>query len=167
MNYWYIEPACSTLLPLLFLLLLLSGFGVVVRGGTLNSERSHYGCQSLAMREQNQNVGICLSCAFVQPANVVLLIFLSIHEKDGKIKSVEELLQAEILKVASKEKTVQVFISAISTFLFLCLCLWLPFICYCMAFYSDEFVASIFVAFLCFHCPILSVLSLKRLWHRK
>ncbi|KAM4898802.1 kinectin [Sylvia borin] len=30
-----------------------------------------------------------------------------IHEKDGKIKSVEELLQAEILKVASKEKTVQ------------------------------------------------------------
>ncbi|XP_040457153.1 kinectin isoform X6 [Falco naumanni] len=30
-----------------------------------------------------------------------------IHEKDGKIKSVEELLQAEILKVASKEKAVQ------------------------------------------------------------
>ncbi|XP_023783067.1 kinectin isoform X6 [Cyanistes caeruleus] len=30
-----------------------------------------------------------------------------INEKDGKIKSVEELLQAEILKVASKEKTVQ------------------------------------------------------------
>ncbi|XP_064004264.1 kinectin isoform X4 [Pogoniulus pusillus] len=30
-----------------------------------------------------------------------------IHEKDGKIKSVEELLQAEILKMASKEKTVQ------------------------------------------------------------
>ncbi|XP_062433542.1 kinectin isoform X6 [Rhea pennata] len=30
-----------------------------------------------------------------------------IHEKDGKIKSVEELLQAEILKVASKEKSVQ------------------------------------------------------------
>ncbi|NWU12926.1 KTN1 protein, partial [Cephalopterus ornatus] len=30
-----------------------------------------------------------------------------IHEKDGKIKSVEELLQAELLKVASKEKTVQ------------------------------------------------------------
>ncbi|XP_050191414.1 kinectin isoform X6 [Myiozetetes cayanensis] len=30
-----------------------------------------------------------------------------IHEKDGKIKSVEELLQAEVLKVASKEKTVQ------------------------------------------------------------
>ncbi|NXH04526.1 KTN1 protein, partial [Loxia leucoptera] len=30
-----------------------------------------------------------------------------IHEKDGKIKSVEELLQAEILKVANKEKSVQ------------------------------------------------------------
>uniref|UniRef100_A0A670HY28 Kinectin 1 n=1 Tax=Podarcis muralis TaxID=64176 RepID=A0A670HY28_PODMU len=31
-----------------------------------------------------------------------------ISEKDGKIKSVEELLQAEVLKVATKEKTVQV-----------------------------------------------------------
>ncbi|XP_078191152.1 kinectin isoform X17 [Callithrix jacchus] len=30
-----------------------------------------------------------------------------IHEKDGKIKSVEELLEAELLKVANKEKTVQ------------------------------------------------------------
>ncbi|XP_071464124.1 kinectin isoform X2 [Marmota flaviventris] len=30
-----------------------------------------------------------------------------IHEKDGKIKSVEELLEAEVLKVANKEKTVQ------------------------------------------------------------
>ncbi|KFO31682.1 Kinectin [Fukomys damarensis] len=29
------------------------------------------------------------------------------HEKDGKIKSVEDLLEAELLKVASKEKTVQ------------------------------------------------------------
>ncbi|KAM6254571.1 kinectin isoform 3-T3 [Spheniscus humboldti] len=35
-----------------------------------------------------------------------------IHEKDGKIKLVEELLQAEILKVASKEKTVQVSITS-------------------------------------------------------
>ncbi|XP_069712867.1 kinectin isoform X9 [Phaenicophaeus curvirostris] len=35
-----------------------------------------------------------------------------IHEKDGKIKSVEELLQAEILKVASKEKSVQVSIAS-------------------------------------------------------
>ncbi|NXE51699.1 KTN1 protein, partial [Casuarius casuarius] len=41
------------------------------------------------------------------PANEVPLLLLRIHEKDGKIKSVEELLQAEILKVASKEKTVQ------------------------------------------------------------
>ncbi|TFK05468.1 glycine receptor subunit alpha-4 [Platysternon megacephalum] len=32
-----------------------------------------------------------------------------IHEKDGKIKSVEELLEAEVLKVANKEKTVQAF----------------------------------------------------------
>ncbi|XP_046316920.1 kinectin isoform X6 [Marmota monax] len=30
-----------------------------------------------------------------------------IHEKDGKIRSVEELLEAEVLKVANKEKTVQ------------------------------------------------------------
>lgn len=150
-----ISPTCSV------------WFEVVARGGTCNSGRSRCGSQSLAVREQNQNLGICSSCAFVQPANVAPLLFLRIHEKDGKIKSVEELLQAEILKVASKEKTVQVFISAISTFLFLCLCHWLPFICYCTAFYSDEFVASIFVAFLCFHCPTLSVLSLKRLWHRK
>lgn len=47
----------------------------------------------------------------VQPTNAILLLLLRIHEKDGKIKSVEELLQAEILKVASKEKTVQVPIS--------------------------------------------------------
>uniref|UniRef100_A0A8C3CIU0 Kinectin 1 n=1 Tax=Cairina moschata TaxID=8855 RepID=A0A8C3CIU0_CAIMO len=39
-----------------------------------------------------------------------------IHEKDGKIKSVEELLQAEILKVASKEKTVQVSVSTLRYF---------------------------------------------------
>ncbi|XP_053459831.1 kinectin isoform X9 [Nycticebus coucang] len=30
-----------------------------------------------------------------------------IHEKDGKIRSVEELLEAELLKVANKEKTIQ------------------------------------------------------------
>uniref|UniRef100_A0A8C2UXQ7 Kinectin 1 n=1 Tax=Chinchilla lanigera TaxID=34839 RepID=A0A8C2UXQ7_CHILA len=35
-----------------------------------------------------------------------------IHEKDGKIKSVEELLEAEILKVANKEKTVQLSITS-------------------------------------------------------
>uniref|UniRef100_A0A287AMQ1 Kinectin 1 n=1 Tax=Sus scrofa TaxID=9823 RepID=A0A287AMQ1_PIG len=35
-------------------------------------------------------------------------LYLRIHEKDGKIKSVEELLEAELLKVANKEKTIQV-----------------------------------------------------------
>uniref|UniRef100_A0A8D2ASS2 Kinectin 1 n=1 Tax=Sciurus vulgaris TaxID=55149 RepID=A0A8D2ASS2_SCIVU len=35
-----------------------------------------------------------------------------IHEKDGKIKSVEELLEAELLKVANKEKTVQLSIAS-------------------------------------------------------
>ncbi|XP_053112063.1 kinectin isoform X15 [Hemicordylus capensis] len=34
-----------------------------------------------------------------------------ISEKDGKIKSVEELLQAEVLKVATKEKTVQISVA--------------------------------------------------------
>lgn len=57
------------------------------------------------------------SSAVVQPADVVPLLFLRIHEKDGKIKSVEELLQAEILKVAGKDNTVQVSLSAIPTFL--------------------------------------------------
>ncbi|KAF6351529.1 kinectin 1 [Rhinolophus ferrumequinum] len=35
-----------------------------------------------------------------------------IHEKDGKIKSVEELLEAELLKVANKEKTIQLSITS-------------------------------------------------------
>ncbi|KAM5274326.1 kinectin isoform 7-T7 [Ctenodactylus gundi] len=35
-----------------------------------------------------------------------------IHEKDGKIKSVEELLEAELLKVANKEKTVQLSVTS-------------------------------------------------------
>uniref|UniRef100_A0A8C0UQS7 Kinectin 1 n=1 Tax=Cyanistes caeruleus TaxID=156563 RepID=A0A8C0UQS7_CYACU len=67
---------------------------------------------------KNQILWICLSSSifFFQPANVSLL-FLRINEKDGKIKSVEELLQAEILKVASKEKTVQVFLGFM-----LCVC---------------------------------------------
>ncbi|NXV69280.1 KTN1 protein, partial [Molothrus ater] len=55
--------------------------------------------QSLQIQQSEQHI-------FFQPAFISLL-FLRIHEKDGKIKSVEELLQAEILKVASKEKTVQ------------------------------------------------------------
>ncbi|XP_037064487.1 kinectin isoform X15 [Peromyscus leucopus] len=36
----------------------------------------------------------------------------SIHEKDGQIKSVEELLEVELLKVANKEKTVQLSVSS-------------------------------------------------------
>ncbi|XP_054546563.1 kinectin isoform X8 [Talpa occidentalis] len=35
-----------------------------------------------------------------------------IHEKDGKIKTVEELLEAELLKVANKEKTIQLSITS-------------------------------------------------------
>ncbi|KAM6170760.1 kinectin isoform 12-T12 [Erethizon dorsatum] len=35
-----------------------------------------------------------------------------IHEKDGKIKSVEELLEAELLKVANKEKTIQLSLTS-------------------------------------------------------
>uniref|UniRef100_A0A8C3V436 Kinectin 1 n=1 Tax=Catharus ustulatus TaxID=91951 RepID=A0A8C3V436_CATUS len=62
-----------------------------------------------ALRTENSSLRKELQTAhFFQPAHVVSLLFLRIHEKDGKIKSVEELLQAEILKVASKEKTVQV-----------------------------------------------------------
>uniref|UniRef100_A0A8C5T728 Kinectin 1 n=1 Tax=Malurus cyaneus samueli TaxID=2593467 RepID=A0A8C5T728_9PASS len=76
-----------------------------------------------------------------------------IHEKDGKIKSVEELLQAEILKVANKEKTVQV--SVCSTCPPFCVDATTTFVCDCMALYTDRFVASISVAFLCFHCPTL------------
>uniref|UniRef100_A0A8C3V2F8 Kinectin 1 n=1 Tax=Catharus ustulatus TaxID=91951 RepID=A0A8C3V2F8_CATUS len=61
-----------------------------------------------ALRTENSSLRKELQTAhFFQPAHVVSLLFLRIHEKDGKIKSVEELLQAEILKVASKEKTVQ------------------------------------------------------------
>lgn len=35
-----------------------------------------------------------------------------IHEKDGQIKSVEELLEVELLKVANKEKTVQLSVTS-------------------------------------------------------
>uniref|UniRef100_A0A8C5T9F3 Kinectin 1 n=1 Tax=Malurus cyaneus samueli TaxID=2593467 RepID=A0A8C5T9F3_9PASS len=66
-----------------------------------------------------------------------------IHEKDGKIKSVEELLQAEILKVANKEKTVQV--SVCSTCPPFCVDATTTFVCDCMALYTDRFVASISV----------------------
>uniref|UniRef100_A0A8C3KI46 Kinectin 1 n=1 Tax=Calidris pygmaea TaxID=425635 RepID=A0A8C3KI46_9CHAR len=65
-----------------------------------------------ALRTENSSLRKELQSLQIQqseqvPANVAPLLFLRIHEKDGKIKSVEELLQAEILKVASKEKTVQ------------------------------------------------------------
>uniref|UniRef100_A0A8B9S826 Kinectin 1 n=1 Tax=Apteryx owenii TaxID=8824 RepID=A0A8B9S826_APTOW len=63
--------------------------------------------ENSSLRKDLQSLQIQQSDTFVQPANEVPLLLLRIHEKDGKIKSVEELLQAEILKVASKEKTVQ------------------------------------------------------------
>uniref|UniRef100_A0A8C4U989 Kinectin 1 n=1 Tax=Falco tinnunculus TaxID=100819 RepID=A0A8C4U989_FALTI len=64
-----------------------------------------------ALRTENSSLRKELQSLQIQqteqvPTNVCL-ISLRIHEKDGKIKSVEELLQAEILKVASKEKAVQ------------------------------------------------------------
>lgn len=68
------------------------------------------GWQCDVMAEPNP-VFLCSRSTLVQPPNVVPLFLFRIHEKDGKIKSVEELLQAEILKVASKEKTVQVSVS--------------------------------------------------------
>ncbi|NXL64289.1 KTN1 protein, partial [Chordeiles acutipennis] len=65
-----------------------------------------------ALRTENSSLRKELQSLQIQQseqvsADVVPLLFLRIHEKDGKIKSVEELLQAEILKVTSKEKTVQ------------------------------------------------------------
>uniref|UniRef100_A0A8C3PZ55 Kinectin 1 n=1 Tax=Chrysolophus pictus TaxID=9089 RepID=A0A8C3PZ55_CHRPC len=61
--------------------------------------------ENSSLRKELQSLQIQLSEQV--PTNAILLLLLRIHEKDGKIKSVEELLQAEILKVASKEKTVQ------------------------------------------------------------
>lgn len=69
------------------------------------------------MWQQTRSLCVPSSSAVVQPPDGVPLLFLRIHEKDGKIKSVEELLQAEILKVAGKDNTVQVSLSAIPTFL--------------------------------------------------
>ncbi|XP_073924034.1 kinectin isoform X17 [Castor canadensis] len=45
-------------------------------------------------------------------ASVVEELKKVIHEKDGKIKSVEELLEVELLKVANKEKTIQLSITS-------------------------------------------------------
>uniref|UniRef100_A0A8C9U821 Kinectin 1 n=1 Tax=Serinus canaria TaxID=9135 RepID=A0A8C9U821_SERCA len=65
-----------------------------------------------ALRTENSSLRKELQSLQIQQSEqvpaFVSLLFLRIHEKDGKIKSVEELLQAEILKVANKEKTVQV-----------------------------------------------------------
>uniref|UniRef100_A0A8C3LFD0 Kinectin 1 n=1 Tax=Chrysolophus pictus TaxID=9089 RepID=A0A8C3LFD0_CHRPC len=66
--------------------------------------------ENSSLRKELQSLQIQLSEQV--PTNAILLLLLRIHEKDGKIKSVEELLQAEILKVASKEKTVQVSITS-------------------------------------------------------
>uniref|UniRef100_A0A8C9MPA3 Kinectin 1 n=1 Tax=Serinus canaria TaxID=9135 RepID=A0A8C9MPA3_SERCA len=64
-----------------------------------------------ALRTENSSLRKELQSLQIQQSEqvpaFVSLLFLRIHEKDGKIKSVEELLQAEILKVANKEKTVQ------------------------------------------------------------
>ncbi|XP_069889078.1 kinectin isoform X9 [Dipodomys merriami] len=45
-------------------------------------------------------------------ASVVEELKKVIHEKDGKIKTVEELLEVELLKVANKEKTIQLSITS-------------------------------------------------------
>ncbi|XP_054423504.1 kinectin isoform X9 [Pteronotus mesoamericanus] len=48
----------------------------------------------------------------VSVASLVEELKKVIREKDGKIKSVEELLEAELLKVANKEKTIQLSITS-------------------------------------------------------
>uniref|UniRef100_A0A8D2P769 Kinectin 1 n=1 Tax=Zosterops lateralis melanops TaxID=1220523 RepID=A0A8D2P769_ZOSLA len=110
-----------------------------------------------ALRTENSSLRKELQSLQIQQSDKLMLFlcpFLRIHEKDGKIKSVEELLQAEILKVASKEKTVQV--SLCNPCLPFCVDATTTFVCYCLAFYCDQFVASIFCGlFLCFHCPTL------------
>ncbi|NWR36699.1 KTN1 protein, partial [Tachuris rubrigastra] len=63
--------------------------------------------ENSSLRKELQSLQIQQSEQHIFSPNVVPLLSLRIHEKDGKIKSVEELLQAEVLKVASKEKTVQ------------------------------------------------------------
>ncbi|XP_040413778.1 kinectin isoform X8 [Cygnus olor] len=62
--------------------------------------------ENSSLRKELQSLQIQLS-EQVSFQSLVEELQKVIHEKDGKIKSVEELLQAEILKVASKEKTVQ------------------------------------------------------------
>ncbi|XP_015721321.1 kinectin isoform X6 [Coturnix japonica] len=62
--------------------------------------------ENSSLRKELQSLQIQLS-EQVSFQSLVEELQKVIHEKDGKIKSVEELLQAESLKVASKEKTVQ------------------------------------------------------------
>ncbi|NXJ67938.1 KTN1 protein, partial [Rostratula benghalensis] len=63
--------------------------------------------ENSALRKELQSLQIQQSEQVVSFQSLVEELQKVIHEKDGKIKSVEELLQAEILKVANKEKTVQ------------------------------------------------------------
>ncbi|XP_015721322.1 kinectin isoform X7 [Coturnix japonica] len=67
--------------------------------------------ENSSLRKELQSLQIQLS-EQVSFQSLVEELQKVIHEKDGKIKSVEELLQAESLKVASKEKTVQVSITS-------------------------------------------------------
>uniref|UniRef100_A0A8C3IN50 Kinectin 1 n=1 Tax=Chrysemys picta bellii TaxID=8478 RepID=A0A8C3IN50_CHRPI len=61
--------------------------------------------ENSSLKKEVQNLQIQQSEQLVM---FPLCSVLRIREKDGKIKSVEELLEAEVLKVANKEKTVQV-----------------------------------------------------------
>ncbi|KAF1612774.1 UNVERIFIED_CONTAM: Kinectin, partial [Eudyptes robustus] len=63
--------------------------------------------ENSSLRKELQSLQIQQSEQVVSFQSLVEELQKVIHEKDGKIKLVEELLQAEILKVASKEKTVQ------------------------------------------------------------
>uniref|UniRef100_A0A8C0J503 Kinectin 1 n=1 Tax=Chelonoidis abingdonii TaxID=106734 RepID=A0A8C0J503_CHEAB len=62
--------------------------------------------ENSSLKKEVQNLQIQQSEQLVM---FPLCYVLRIREKDGKIKSVEELLEAEVLKVANKEKTVQAF----------------------------------------------------------
>uniref|UniRef100_A0A8C3ILA0 Kinectin 1 n=1 Tax=Chrysemys picta bellii TaxID=8478 RepID=A0A8C3ILA0_CHRPI len=62
--------------------------------------------ENSSLKKEVQNLQIQQSEQLVM---FPLCSVLRIREKDGKIKSVEELLEAEVLKVANKEKTVQAF----------------------------------------------------------
>ncbi|KAF1663049.1 Kinectin, partial [Aptenodytes patagonicus] len=63
--------------------------------------------ENSSLRKELQSLQIQQSEQVVSFQSLVEELQKVIHEKDGKIKLVEELLQAEILKVASKEKSVQ------------------------------------------------------------